>query len=140
MKSLILLGLAFSCSNLIPCPVLAQQNKFLNVDRPNQASGEVRRQSDRSDDRRNIDEHPANFERRIHGSFHNPNRSMNHHANSIRKQGGGLHQLTACLLVDEMANGLATICIYNCNGHQYSLQPDNTNICAQTVSEKSFVN
>ncbi len=140
MKSLIVLGLLFSCCNLIPYPVLAQQRKFLNVDGPNQASDDIRRPGYRGDGRRNIDEHPANFEQRVHGSFHNPNRSMNHHANSIRKRRGGLHQLAGCLLVDEMANGLATICVYNCHGHQYSLQPDATNICAQTVSEKSFGN
>jgi len=140
MKSLVARGLLFFCCNLIPYPVLAQQSKFLNVDRPKQASGDIRRQGYRVDDRRNIDEHPANFEQKIHGSFHNPNRSMNHHSNSIRKQRGGLHQLTSCLLVDEMANGLATICVYTCHGHQYSLQADATNICAQSVSEKSFGN
>jgi hypothetical protein len=140
MKSLVARGLLFFCCNLMPNPVLTQQSKFLNVDRPNQASGDIRSQGYRGGHRRNIDEHPANFEQRIHGSFHNPNRSMNHHANSIRKQRGGLHQLAGCLLVDEMANGLATICVYNCHGHQYSLQTDNTNICAQTVSEKSLGN
>ncbi len=140
MKPLIGLGLLFFCGNLVSCPGVAQENKFLNVSRPNQGAGDIRRQGYIDNVRREVDEHPANLDQKIHSSFHNPNRAMNHHTNAIRKQRSGLHQLAGCLLVEEMANGLATICVYNCHGHQYSLQPDATNICAQTVSEKSFGN
>ncbi len=118
----------------------AQQRKFLNVGPSGETPNENRPAERPLVLPAEIDDHPANAEQRKHGSFHRPNRSMNHHANTIRRHGRDLHGSAVCLLADQMANGLSTICFYNCNGHQYSMAVDSMTDCAQTVSESTFGN
>lgn len=119
-------------------PVLAQQRQFLNVNPSVPAPNVIQQQEIPLSDISDEGEHPGNAEQRKHSSFHRPNRSMNYHSNGIRKHGVDLHQSAACVLTEQMANGLSAICFYNCHGHQYSLSVDSTTDCSQTVSEMSF--
>ncbi len=128
------------CMNLFSDVSLGQASRFLNVSPANPSRSHTRLNRNAVNGQRDVEEHPANFEQKVHSSFHRPNRSMNHHSNTIRKERNGLNQPAVCLLVDEMANGLGMICVYNCHGHPYTLQADSGNICAQSAPEKSFGN
>ena len=132
----LLLVLLFSLSGV--SFVSAQQRQFLNVNPSSQAPNISQQQEIPLTAVGDEDEHPANAEQRKHSSFHRPNRSMNFHSNGIRKHGAGLHQSAACVLTEQLANGLSTICFYNCHGNQYSLTVDSMTDCSPAVSEMSF--
>jgi hypothetical protein len=132
------LMLVLSFSLLGVSIVSAQQRQFLNVSPSPQAPSMSQQPEMPLSGFGDDEDHPANAEQRKHSSFHRPNRSMNYHSNGIRKHGTDLSQTAACVLAEQMANGLSTICFYNCHGHQYSLTVDSMTDCSQTVSETSF--